>query len=112
MFCIQRKKGSTIWYYSPIACQAFTGQEFKGKGALWCAVMYVCMSPFHKGKKKTICPPPPISYFKKGKLFIFLIYCFFRHVFAFGHWFQTYRDVKLWVNKKVDSKSKPVRVCY
>ena len=34
MFCIQQKKGSTIWYYSPIAYQAFRGQEFKGKGAL------------------------------------------------------------------------------
>ena len=34
MFCIQQKKGSTIWYYSPIAYPAFRGQEFKGKGAL------------------------------------------------------------------------------
>ena len=35
MFCIQQKKGSTIWYYSSIAYPVFTGQEFKGKGALW-----------------------------------------------------------------------------
>ena len=34
MFCIQQKKGQTIWYYSPIAYPAFTGHDFKGKGAL------------------------------------------------------------------------------
>ena len=32
MFCIQQKKGLTIWYYSPIANQAFRGQELKGEG--------------------------------------------------------------------------------
>ena len=34
MFCVQQKKGSTIWNYSPIAYQAFTVQECKCKGAL------------------------------------------------------------------------------
>ena len=29
------EKESTIWYYSPIAYPAFTGQEFKAKGTLW-----------------------------------------------------------------------------
>ena len=33
-FVFNRKKGLTIWYYSPIAYPAFRGQEFKGKGAL------------------------------------------------------------------------------
>ena len=34
------EKNSTIWHYSPIAYQAFKGQECKGKGPL-CQLIFV-----------------------------------------------------------------------